>query len=146
MNRGLLISLVAVALFALTSIVAADGRLFSTVDDNSRNQAKAQAASRSAMSINARAYRSPGRLRKVIVNTNDAEAIASALAHGAAEIGDYGSFKLFVMDNDALESDAMMRGESDTATAANALRLDLPASPPRYTVRDDFNLLLLRSG
>jgi len=146
MNRGLLISLIAVALFALTTIVAADGRLFSTVDDNLRHYAKAQVAGRSAMATNARAYRSAGRLRKVVVDTNDAEAIASALARGAAEIGDYGSFKLFVMDNDALESEAATTGQGDTEMASGSLRLGVSASRQRYTVRDDFNLLLLRSG
>src|SRR4051794_39042148 len=121
MNRGLLISLIAVAIFALTSIVAADGRLFSTVDDNSRHQAKTEAASRGAMTINARAYRSPGRLRKVTIDTNDSEAIASALARGAAEIGDYGSFKLFVMDNAALEGDTATPRQGDTATESYSL-------------------------
>jgi Subtilase family len=145
MNRGLLVSLIAVAIFALTSIVAADGRLFSTVDDNSRHQAKTEAASRGAMTINARAYRSPGRLRKVVIDTNDSEAIASALARGAAEVGDYGSFKLFVMDNAALEGDAATRGHGDAATESYSLNQRADASR-RYTVRDDFNVLLLRSG
>jgi hypothetical protein len=143
MNRGLLVSLIAVALFALTSIVAADGRLFSTVDDNSRHIAKAEAASRSAMATGTHAYRSPGHLRKVVIDTNDSD--ASAVARGAAEIGDYGAFKLFVMTNDALESDTATRGQGDAATESYSLNQRADASR-RYTVRDDFNVLLLRSG
>jgi Subtilase family len=146
MNRGLLLSLIAVATFALTSMVAADGRLYSTADDNLRDKAKALAANRSAMAINARAYRSPGRLRKVIIDTNDVEAIARATAGGAAQIGDYGSFRLFVMDNDAIESDRAALGQGDAASESSSLRVDDAASERGYRVRDDFNLLLLRSG
>jgi hypothetical protein len=145
MNRGLLVSLIAVAIFALTSIVAADGRLFSTVDDNSRLSAKAEATSRSAMAVNARAYRSPGHLRKVVIDTNDSDAIAGALARGAAEIGDYGTFKLFVMGNDALEDGAATRRHGDTEAESYSLNQRADAAH-RYTVRDDFNVLLLRSG
>jgi hypothetical protein len=146
MNRGFLVSLLAVAIFALTSIVAADGRLFSSGDDNFSHQAKTAAASRGAMAINARAYRSPGRLRKVVIDTNDTEAIASALSHGAAQIGDYGSASLFVMDNAALESVTATQGQGDAATESDSSPLRLSTSLQRYTVRDDFNVLLLRSG
>jgi Subtilase family len=146
MNRGSFLSLVAVTTFALTSIVAADGRLFSTVTDDARPKAKAEAAGRGAMAVNARAYRSPGRLRKVVIDTNDADAIAGALAKGAAEVGDYGSFKLFVMDNEALESDAVTRRHADAAVESNSLDQRAGMATSRYTVRDDFNVLLLRSG
>ena len=144
MNRGLLVSLIAVALFSLTAIVGAD---FSTADDNARASAKTLAAGRSAMTTDARAYRSPGRLRKVVIDANDAEALARAWASGAQAVADYGSFKLFVMDNDALETDAATRratqrvpraGSPDTATTEDSAR--------PFTVRDDFNLLLLRAG
>ncbi|HJQ22457.1 MAG TPA: S8 family serine peptidase [Blastocatellia bacterium] len=134
MNRGLLVSLIAVMLFALTAIVAAD---FSTADDNIRPTAKTLAASRSAMRTDARAYRSPGRLRKVIIDANDADALARAAASGATIVADYGSFKLFVMDNDALNI-AEIERRADTATEQGA--------PRPFTVRDDFNLLLLRAG
>src|SRR3954464_1587987 len=98
MNRGLLVLLV-VASFALTLIVAADGRLISTADDTARQSAKRLAASRNAMTPAAHACRRPGRLRKVVIDANDAEAISRAVASGATEVADYGSYRLFVMDN-----------------------------------------------
>src|ERR1044071_466565 len=121
MYRGLLVSIIAVAIFALTTFVAADNRLFSTVEETSRHTAKSLAASRSAMLVNARTYRSPGRLRKVVIDATDREAIASALADGATEIGDYGSFKLFVMDNDALDRDTSRQGRGNAEMEFDSL-------------------------
>ncbi|MFL6214495.1 MAG: S8 family serine peptidase [Blastocatellia bacterium] len=146
MNRGMFASLVVVVIFALTAIVAADGRFFSTADDNSRARVKTATAERGAMAINARDYRSAGRLRKVTVNSSDADAINDVLSRGATEVGDYGSFKLFVMDGEALESDAATPRGGDAETQTDSPRLRVSASPRPYTVRDDFNLLLLRSG
>ncbi|HKP12105.1 MAG TPA: S8 family serine peptidase, partial [Blastocatellia bacterium] len=146
MNRGLLASLILVTFFALTALVAADGRLFSTADDDSHPRAKNAAAERGAMAVRARDYRSPGRLRKVVIDAGDAEAIADALASGAAEVGDYGSFKLFVMDSAALESDAATRRHGDAVMQQSASSPGVNASARPYAVRDDFNLLLLRSG
>lgn len=137
MNRGLLVLLV-VASFALTLIVAADGRLISTADDTAHQSAKRLAASRNAMTAAAHAYRSPGRFRKVVIDTNDAEAITRAATSGATEVADYGSYRLFVMDNDALAADLATRRHDDTVTSETA--------PPSFEVRDDFNLLLLRAG
>ncbi|HSE37874.1 MAG TPA: hypothetical protein VLG74_11265, partial [Blastocatellia bacterium] len=48
-------------------------------------------------------YRSPGKLHKAVVSTDDPDALARAHAAGAIEIADYGSFKLFALDASALE-------------------------------------------
>jgi hypothetical protein len=138
MNRGMFASLVVVVIFALTALVAADGRLFSTIDDNAPVRAKTAKAERSAMAASTRDYRSNGRLRKVVIDASDSNAINDALMRGAAEIGDYGSFKLFVMDSGALEQVTAMRRQDDVAA-------EQPL-PPSFTVHDDYNLLLLRSG
>jgi hypothetical protein len=90
-------------------------------------------------SIEARSYRSPGTLHKLVVSNDDSEALTQARAAGAVEIADYGSFRLFVVDDGALQkTEAAMREEA-------AGRSVDPAAA-RLSVRDDFNVLLLRSG
>src|SRR6185503_13832819 len=54
--------------------------------------------------ISAASYRSPGKLHKAVIPSHDLEALVQAKAAGAIEIADYGSFKLFAMDNSALHS------------------------------------------
>src|ERR1700742_51304 len=133
MNRRLLVSLIAVAAFALTSIVAADGKkLFSKPDESPTPASKSLAVNRHAMAINSRDYRSPGTLRKVIIDKNDTETLANAAADGATEIGDYGSFKLFAVNNDAVERDVKKHLDSPRNTVG---------ASHRYTVRDDYNVL-----
>jgi hypothetical protein len=88
-------------------------------------------------SINARAYRSPGDRRKVVIQADNVEALAAARKNGAVELADYRSFKLMMIESPALE-------------AAMTPRIDLkPGDAPgssQLTVRDDFNVLFLRSG
>lgn len=90
-------------------------------------------------SISASSYRSPGRLHKAVVSTDDPDALAQARAAGAIEIADYGSFKLLAMDESALAS-----AEESSIADANGRVGD--GATGRFTVRDDLNVLLLRSG
>ncbi|HWP43031.1 MAG TPA: S8 family serine peptidase, partial [Blastocatellia bacterium] len=78
---------------------------------------------RSMAAIDARSYRSPGALHKIVVPAGETVSLADAA--GAVEVSDYGSFKLLVIDQAALD------------------RLDRRS---RFTVRDDLNVLFLRSG
>ena len=117
-------------------------------------------------SINAGSYRSPGRLHKAVVSSADANALAQAKSSGAIEIADYGSFKLLAMDESALASveekqseklrsggaeeqwsrgAVEQRGGGDDVSIASA-PLHLNSSAASLVVRDDLNVLLLRSG
>ena len=97
-------------------------------------------------SVNAGSYRSPGALHKALVSTDDPNGIAQAISAGAVEIADYGTFKLFAMDQPALEraeAQAKAHGGGDDLAIASARHHSASAS---LGVRDDFNVLLLRSG
>ncbi len=103
-------------------------------------------------SVNASSYRSPGRLHKAVVSGDDPTALAQAMSAGAIVTADYGSFKLLAMDEGALEraeelkrrgSEEQRSGAYEPSVASAALRLGSSAS---LVVRDDLNVLLLRSG
>ena len=90
-----------------------------------------------AGSITPRSYRSPGRLHKIIVSKDDSEMLAEVLAEGAVEISDYGSFKLLAFDDSAtFKAERQLETEGRGGHRATDL----------LKVRDDFNVLLLRSG
>ena len=121
--RRLLISSIAIAILVVASIAGADVRSgFKTVSVEEGIQPDKAALSYKGATIAAnRSYRSPGSLRKVVIPSNDGEALTRAVGMGAFEIADYDSFKLFVIDQTFADESA-------------------------YVVRDDFNVLLLRSG
>ena len=121
--RRLLISSIAIAILMAASIVGADvrsGFKRISIDGEARSD-KAALSYKGGTIAASRSYRSPGSLRKVVIPSEDHEARARAVGMGAFEIADYDSFKLFVIDQ----------------TFADA---------SSYVVRDDFNVLLLRSG
>ncbi|MGA9771950.1 MAG: S8 family serine peptidase [Blastocatellia bacterium] len=140
MKKGLLVSLIAIAVFILTSVVGANvQRIFKKGGSQDHRRAfKTANAHRRPAVIDARSYRSPGRLRKVMIPADDQTAMAEARSSGAIEISDYGSFKLLVMDDAALEE----REREPSALS----RPGVGASRNPFTVRDDFNVLMLRSG
>jgi hypothetical protein len=142
MRRGLLYSFIAIAAFVLASGVGAsiDSPSMNADERADRPSRKDEMTHQFGATINARTYRSPASLRKVLVRAADAAALSEARAGGAIEISDYGSFKLFAMSDEALKSGA---GDSRVLSSAatpdgRPLGADL--------VRDDFNVLLLRSG
>jgi Subtilase family len=140
--------------------------LFLSISAASASRVSRQAGKRSAVkgggarrggSINANSYRSPGKLHKAMVYSDDSEALAQARASGAIEISDYGSFKLLAMDDGALKNVEEQRrteageprswgrgerGEGMSLTSAP----QLSRSSASLVVRDDMNVLLLRSG
>src|SRR5882724_2115243 len=115
-------------------------------------------------SIKAGSYRSPGRLHKAVVSSADTNALAQAKSSGAIEIADYGSFKLLAMDESALASaeegqweklrsgvaEEQRSGDDGVSISSAPQRLgssaSLAVSSASLVVRDDLNLLLLRSG
>lgn len=153
MKKGLLVSSMAIAVFILTSAVGANVQKFLKKDGNQDERRAFKTANprlRSA-AINARSYRSPGRLRKIVIPANDQTALAEALSSGAIEISDYGSFKLLAIDDAALENagETAKRGDSGIVNIESSSSDSAPpfsSSSLHSLVRDDFNVLLLRSG
>ncbi|MFY9607865.1 MAG: S8 family serine peptidase [Blastocatellia bacterium] len=153
------LSLIAVAIFIATS--AAVAKVESLLGDSSKQAraSKLKAETRAGFTAAASAYRSPSQLRKVVIQASDVRAVERATASGAVELADYGSFKLFAMKQPALEEaeEQRSRGEArqrdvDTITSApphlgssDSGLLSTSASAS-FTVRDDFNVLFLRSG
>lgn len=129
--------LIAIALFVSLSATSA---VRSSVGVSPRSPFKAASIHESS-SISASSYRSPGKLHKAVIPSQDLEALARAKASGAIEIADYGSFKLLAMDNGALQNAEVQR-----ATGAGERRDDTSFTAASLEVRDDLNVLLLRSG
>jgi hypothetical protein len=152
--------LIALAVFLATSAaVARVERRFQ--DSTSRAVGASKAAAYHGFRIAASSYRSPAKLRKVVIQTGDSPALEQAIASGAIELADYGSFKLFAMGQQAIENaesrssnGAEKNAEEQRSRGAEEQRDgDAIASSPQllsssasFTVRDDFNVLLLRSG
>lgn len=123
-----------IAAAACLSISAVNASRESGAKDGARRPSLANRAA----SIRPGSYRSPGALRKVIVQNDDA--LAQAKASGATEIADYGSFRLLMMDETALQQTEQRFQEASNRSA------DLATDSPAFTVRDDLNVLLLRSA
>lgn len=139
MRMRLIVSLILVAAFM--SLPAASASRRSATGEASEKSARLNFGS----SIPASSYRSPGRLHKIVVSSDDAQGLERATGAGAVQIADYGSFKLLAIDETSLEG-ASSPVTMDTARDQSDLGV---ASRPRsaaLTVRDDFNVLLLRSG
>src|SRR5262249_7154219 len=85
-----------------------------------------------ATQIRAGSYFSPGRHHKLQVDATDTRQIQDAVSAGAVELADYGSFKIFEMDERAVAVAAQSARTGDSSER-------IPAS-----LRDDLNVLLLR--
>jgi subtilase family protein len=137
--------LIAIALFVFLSATSA---VRSSVGVGPRSPFKSASIHESS-SISVSSYRSPGKLHKALIPSHDLEALTQAKASGAIEIADYGSFKLFALDNGALQNTEEQRStataERRDETSFTSVSL-LPSSDASLAVRDDLNLLLLRSG
>ncbi|HJZ66815.1 MAG TPA: hypothetical protein VKF81_01630, partial [Blastocatellia bacterium] len=115
------------AVFVSVSVVSAGRR-----PDTPEKQTRLSGAS-----ITPSSYRSPGRLHKITLSNDDSETLAEVLAGGAVEISDYGSFKLLAVNESSI-SNAERQIESKARSGERATG--------QLRVRDDFNVLLLRSG
>jgi hypothetical protein len=152
MKRGLLFLFI--ALFAAVSLTGVRA-LSSANEDTPRATKKYAQNFHAAASVNSRAYRSPGGLHKITIAADETTAIEDAKRMGAVEIADYGSFKLFALQQSAL--DAFEAGsESQTLPEEGVKSMRLPSTgegreslsnrAKSAQIRDDFNVLLLRSG
>ncbi len=127
MKLRLVLSFVLLALLSVVTVVDADirARLSDAISDAVARDDKAAGAFTSVAATTAR-YRSPLGVRKLVIPSDDDQACQQARRFGAVEIAAYGSFRLFALPADALEA-AEAQGD-------------------RFTVRDDYNVLLLRAG
>ena len=131
MKKGFVFAACSIAVFVAASVVGAGVRS-RTPQDRTLATEKLR---RAPYYPGSRDYRSPGDRHKLLVEAADEDALAAAASRGARQIADYGGFKLLGMDSEAVDA-----------------VLESPLSRPdgvgrdTATLRDDFNLLLLRSG
>ena len=143
MRMRLLFCFVAITLCVSMSAVSAN-----RISSSGRSSAKSSSVFGLA-TINS-SYRSPGRLHKVMVSSDDQHLLELAMSSGAAQIADYGSFKLLAMNEGSLEAveekHADEMSKRDAGETGSPLALGSSASLVGPVVRDDLNVLLLRSG
>ena len=141
--------LIALAIFVATSAAVAGVENRFRESNQRAGAGKVKAATHLGVTAAASEYRSPTRLRKVVIESSDSEGLASAKASGAIELVDYASFKLFAIGQAALEKTGEQRSSGagnrrdDVTITSNGPLFGRSAS---LTVRDDFNVLFLRSG
>lgn len=147
MRMRFVFCILAIAMFVSISVVGAN-RQTSPVGEGLSIKSRGVHEQNTIIS----SYRSPGRLHKAVVPADDAIAIGRARAAGAIEIADYGSFKLLALSQDALERAEEVTGQdSDHRNGAGdvvsiASTTEHSVIPASFIVRDDFNVMLLRSG
>ncbi|HVF89165.1 MAG TPA: S8 family serine peptidase [Blastocatellia bacterium] len=157
MKKGFVLSFITVASFLLSAVVGADIRSLALKKDveGRRDKSGASRAFAAGRSVGPETYRSPGALRKVVISADDKESLAFAMSSEAVELEDYGSFKLFAITQAALDRMGASggRGEGSLAPALESLNRSADGSSsnelhavPSPVVRDDLNVLLLRSG
>ncbi|HKG21615.1 MAG TPA: hypothetical protein VKC34_06915, partial [Blastocatellia bacterium] len=157
MKKGFVLSSITVALFLLSSGVGADIRplVLKKNVEGSRDKSGAARAFAAGRSVGPETYRSPGALRKIVISADDKESLAFALSSEAVELEDYGSFKLYAMNQAALDrlTASGGRGDGSLAPSLESLNRAGDGSPSSElhgiaspVVRDDLNVLLLRSG
>ena len=137
---------IALAIFVATS--AAVARVESRFRESNQRAgaAKAKAATHLGFTAAASAYRSPASLRKVVIQSSDSEGLARAHGSGAIELVDYGSFKLFAIGQAMLEATGEQRSSGAASRQDDVTMTSVFGGSASLTVRDDFNVLFLRSG
>jgi hypothetical protein len=151
MKRGLLF--LYIALFAMISLTGANA--LSSADDDTPRPSKKEALNYyAAAKVNARTYRSSGNLHKITIAAHETTAIEHLKNSGAIEISDYGSYKLFALQQTALDAFEANRQSpainEDGAKSISPLSIGETSQENAYEqssaqIRDDFNVLLLRS-
>lgn len=152
MKRGFIVFFV--ALFAAISFVGVNVSSNEKETETRASQKYAQNY-HAAAKIDARSYRSNSGLHKIVIAADDATAIERAKEVGALEISDYGSYKLFALNQKALEvyestetkiSNSENGVVPGTFPALESHEQSADDSKKALQIRDDFNVLLLRSG
>ncbi len=127
MRRRLICLSITLSMCVAVSVAGADVRQWLNGTERKVSQSKEARSFIGARTIDARTYRSPGRYHKLMVpSENRGDGSVFAMASQAAEIADYGSFKLLALDQTVLDEEPPASGSA--------------------AVRDDLNVLFLRSG
>jgi hypothetical protein len=142
MKKGLLFF--GITLYFVVTVLSANLRS-KKFDSNAIKTKKSAPTFSSISSINSHTYRSPGDVHKIIIETNDRLALAQAKSTGAVEIADYGSYKLFATSENSLAVLEQRNSEFKAAGSDLAIAADENQNS-QLDVRDDLNVLLLRSG
>lgn len=152
MRMRLVFCFFAIALFVSISVVGASRQMRGVGEKLTIKAAGVHERS----SVNSASYRSPGKLHKAVLSTDDQDALARAREAGAIEIADYGSFKLFALDASALvraeELGDRQIGGGPQGRRGGGDGVSIASAPVHFSssgsliVRDDLNVLLLRSG
>ncbi|HYV06736.1 MAG TPA: S8 family serine peptidase [Blastocatellia bacterium] len=132
-----------IALCILIAASSAVARVEKRLGDSGQRakEARLKSAARHGFGALTSGYRSPSNLNKVLIQSDDGQALDRAATTGATELADYGSFKLFAMEQ------ATAEGELEIQRFGNPGAVDsVSESRSGFTIRDDFNVLLLRSG
>jgi hypothetical protein len=142
MKKGFLF--LGIGLFFVATVMSANLRS-KKFDSNTVKANKSAQTFSSASLINSSGYRSSGEVHKMLIDAQDQESLEQARQNGAVTIADYGSAKLLAVSQPSLEA---MTRQSDTTTGERSenATIQLENRNPQFTVRDDFNLLYLRSG
>src|SRR5262245_7487593 len=146
MRKSFVWSLIALSVFGAAGAVSASRQSMRLVRASSQDSERASsktASMRYAGGITSQSYRSSVAWHKVVVSADDRDSIAEAVALGARELADYGSFRLLAIEQSALDAAADRQADKTTEAALNIQKSN---QLPRFEVRDDYNVLLLRSG
>ncbi|HEV8484840.1 MAG TPA: S8 family serine peptidase [Blastocatellia bacterium] len=127
MRRRLICLSITLSTCVAVSVAGADVRQWLNSTERKIPQSKEALAYVGAGTINARTYRSPGRYHKLMVpSENRGDESVFARTSQTDEIADYGSFKLLALNQTVLDEE--------------------PPGSRSASVRDDLNVLFLRSG
>jgi hypothetical protein len=137
--RRLVFAVLVLAVFTAASLFgsgvqASRQRLLATSATIKKRQKPTRGRFNSAAQVRAGGYLSPGHHHKLMLDSTDAAGIQRALDDGAVELADYGSFRLFSIDERAL------------GVAAESSRLRDSQDRSLNAIRDDLNVLILRSA
>src|SRR5262245_21434024 len=144
MRKSFVWSLVALSVFGAAGAVSAsrESMRLSLPGAQAGERARSKTASmRFAGGVTSQSYRSGVAWHKMLVSADDGESLAEAVALGARELADYGSFRLMTIEQPALDIAAAR--QADKTTEANLI-MQTSNQRPRFEVRDDYNVLLLR--
>lgn len=140
------------ALCVAVTVAGADIRsrlLQENASPASADALKLRQAHQGTAAMTAPSYRSASGLHKIVIAADERERLEQARQAGALEIADYGSYRLFGVNQAQLErlNDSATEGELGASAAAfDEARRRTDSAHTGVEVRDDFNLLLLRAG
>ncbi|MEW6129100.1 MAG: S8 family serine peptidase [Acidobacteriota bacterium] len=144
MKRGFLFFII--ALFLTISIVDADFQSKNFDLDATRVKKSAKTFASATPDKNV-AYRSVGNIHKIVVASHDLASINGIKSSGGMEIADYGSYKLFIANQNSLtQIESHQANRRARAQGLETAQLESQSTGAQFDLRDDYNILFLRAG